>query len=175
MEAPYLAGTYDLQVTDENDKVVFSFPITVSEQSATPPSVQQISGSWARFDSDGYNLSAMYFGEVYIFNQDGTFIHYFGSHSQTQASEVWKKGNYQINGSTLSFSNVVSVQFNRFSDEGHHLIGTRDYTQSVISQVPASGYSSSSMESKEVGLVSSGVLGLGRDGNGYFVEFRTNW
>ena len=180
IQAPAYSGSYELVVYDDTDEIAISIPITITDRVATPPDPQQIIGTWARFDSivnTAYGNDQLRFAEVYVFNSDGTFIHYYGSRLSpliTEATEAWKKGNYQISGYTVSFSNVLSVMNNYgLSDDFDYKSKTGDpeYIDGRLTGVPSSGYSASSMNAMEVSAISSGELGIDRRANSEFIIY----
>ena len=149
---------------------------------------KKLVGSWGRFT--GYNhlgnvgSSGYARAYVYIFNSDGTFLRYIalnsftfvgGMQSFSSTTENFVKGIFEIKNNKINFSNVVFYTRILTANDKWRDVGTRSVTRTTLQSIPTSGFKSIDLEPEEYKLISTSILGVGKDDYGDFLEFELNW
>ncbi|MCW5910862.1 MAG: hypothetical protein KIT62_07300 [Cyclobacteriaceae bacterium] len=136
---------------------------------------EQLIGSWG------------YFGDksqpgVYIFNQDGTCIHYTAVRNNylrtgsLYAMEVIYKGNYRTDGNTILFSNVSIAKFDRSKDNANrNLIGDIAHAKKMLNTT--TGFSPWTLEPVEFNFIEQGVVRIAKkdDQDEIRTIYRADW
>ena len=125
-----------------------------------------------------------YFGDktvpkVYIFNQDGSFLHYSAvrlNDYMLTAYEYIYKGKYQVDGSTIKFENVSIARFDRKNDnENRNKIGDREHAKEMLKTTK--GFETWNLEQKEYKFIETGVVRIfsSDDTDEIRSKFRADW
>ena len=132
----------------------------------------RLAGSW------GYFVDKT-LPKVFIFNQDGSFLHYSAVHmlaGSTFAMEAVYKGNYGMDGNKVVFENVSIARFDRNNDnENRNRIGDRRHAKDMLKT--AIGFEPWTLEPVVFDFLEPGVARIGKsdDKDNVYTVFRADW